>query len=81
MQVNEKIKIKENDNDKVSSLLDCSVVSAESTLLHGDCLELMKDISDSNIDMICCDMPYGATLDAIQKNNKRQWGNSVNCPR
>jgi len=30
-------------------------------LLHGDCLELMKDIPDSNIDMICCDMPYGAT--------------------
>lgn len=28
-------------------------------LLHGDCLELMKDISDESIDMILCDLPYG----------------------
>ena len=25
----------------------------------GDCLELMKDISDKSIDMILCDLPYG----------------------
>ena len=30
-------------------------------LLHGDCLELMKDISDKSIDMILCDLPYGQT--------------------
>jgi site-specific DNA-methyltransferase (adenine-specific) len=30
-------------------------------LLHGDCLELMKDISDKSIDMILCDLPYGTT--------------------
>lgn len=27
----------------------------------GDCLELMKDITDKSIDMILCDLPYGTT--------------------
>lgn len=32
------------------------------TALHsGCCLELMAEISDNSIDMICCDMPYGTT--------------------
>ncbi len=31
------------------------------TLYQGDCLELMKDISDSSVDMILCDLPYGTT--------------------
>jgi len=31
------------------------------SLLHGDCLELMKDIPDGSIDMILCDLPYGTT--------------------
>ena len=30
-------------------------------LLHGDCLEKMKDIPDKSIDMILCDLPYGTT--------------------
>lgn len=30
-------------------------------LYHGDCLELMSDISDGSIDMILCDLPYGTT--------------------
>ena len=30
-------------------------------LLHGDCLERMKDIPDKSIDMILCDPPYGTT--------------------
>ena len=30
-------------------------------LLHGDCLELMKNIKDKSIDMILCDLPYGKT--------------------
>ena len=33
----------------------------EIKLLHGDCLELMKDIPDKSIDMILCDLPYGTT--------------------
>lgn len=28
---------------------------------HGDCLEIMKDIPDSSIDMVLCDLPYGVT--------------------
>lgn len=30
-------------------------------LLHGDCLELMKEIPDNSIDMVLCDPPYGTT--------------------
>ncbi len=30
-------------------------------LLHGDCLDLMKNIPDKSIDMILCDLPYGIT--------------------
>lgn len=30
-------------------------------LLKGDCLELMKELPDKNIDMILCDLPYGTT--------------------
>lgn len=30
-------------------------------LIHGDCLEKMKDIPDKSIDMILCDPPYGTT--------------------
>ena len=26
-------------------------------VLHGDCLELMKEIPDGSIDMILCDLP------------------------
>ena len=32
-----------------------------SILLHGDCLELMKDLDDNSIDLIFCDLPYGQT--------------------
>ena len=30
-------------------------------LFKGDCLEIMKQISDKSIDMILCDLPYGTT--------------------
>ena len=30
-------------------------------LYNGDCLELMKNIPDKSVDMILCDLPYGAT--------------------
>lgn len=30
-------------------------------LLYGDCLDLMAEIPDGSIDMVCCDMPYGTT--------------------
>ena len=28
-------------------------------IFNGDCLEVMKDISDNSIDLIICDLPYG----------------------
>lgn len=31
------------------------------SLHNGDCLELMRDISDGSVDMILCDLPYGTT--------------------
>lgn len=30
-------------------------------LMHGDCLELMREIPDGSVDMILCDLPYGTT--------------------
>ena len=30
-------------------------------LMFGDCLERMKEIPDSSVDMILCDLPYGTT--------------------
>ena len=32
-----------------------------SILLHGDCLDEMKDIDDNSVDFIFCDLPYGQT--------------------
>jgi site-specific DNA-methyltransferase (adenine-specific) len=31
------------------------------TVIHGDCLDEMKRITDKSIDMILCDLPYGTT--------------------
>lgn len=33
----------------------------ETNLLHGDCLELMKDIPDGSVDMVLADLPYETT--------------------
>lgn len=30
-------------------------------VIHGDCLDVMKQIPDKSIDMILCDLPYGTT--------------------
>ncbi len=29
------------------------------TLVHGDCLEVMKYIPSGSVDMVLCDPPYG----------------------
>lgn len=48
--------------------------------MQGDCLEKMKDIPDSSIDMVLCDLPYGITkckwdkalsLESLWKEYKR----------
>lgn len=30
-------------------------------IIHGDCLQVMKNIECDSIDFICCDLPYGVT--------------------
>lgn len=30
-------------------------------ILHGDCLELMKNVADESVQLICTDLPYGTT--------------------
>ena len=46
----------------------------------GDCLQIMKDIPDNSVDMVCCDLPFGTTqnkwdtiipLDALWVHYKR----------
>ena len=42
-------------------------------LLQGDCLELMNDIPDHSVNMICSDLPYGTTQckwDSVLDMNK-----------
>lgn len=40
-------------------------------LVHGDCIEKMKDISGGSVDLLICDLPYGC-LGAIDKNGDAQ---------
>lgn len=37
------------------------VVKENYTLLHGDCLERMKEIPDGSVDLVLVDLPYGTT--------------------
>ena len=39
-------------------------------LLHGDCLELMKDIPDGSVDMVLTDPPYGMSFQSDYRKNK-----------
>lgn len=39
----------------------------DSYIKQGDCLELMKELSDKSIDMILCDLPYGVTANSEDK--------------
>jgi site-specific DNA-methyltransferase (adenine-specific) len=50
------------------------------TIYQGDCLQVMREIADKSIDLICCDLPYGVTqnpedkplpLDILWKEYKR----------
>lgn len=34
---------------------------ANSSLLLGDCMQIIQDIPDKSIDMVCCDLPYQIT--------------------
>ena len=37
------------------------MTTAKTTLLQGDCLDLMQEIPTGSVDMILCDLPYGTT--------------------
>ena len=43
-------------------------------LLFGDCLELMRDIPNATVDMICCDLPYGVTA-------RNEWDKVIDLPK
>jgi DNA modification methylase len=46
-------------------------------LLHGDCLNVMKDISANSVDCFICDLPYGClTGGGGQEKKKRQQSNA-----
>lgn len=45
-------------------------------LIHGDCLEKMKDISSCSVDLILCDLPYGCLIGGGGQEKKRQEANS-----
>lgn len=44
-------------------------------LLHGDCLEKLKDVSNNSIDLVILDLPYGQTIAEWDKhiNIQRLW--------
>jgi site-specific DNA-methyltransferase (adenine-specific) len=49
-------------------------------LMRGDCLDLMKNIPDNSIDLICCDLPYGTTdVHGGKKSKNRflEWDNII----
>lgn len=48
--------------------------SDDITLLRGDCLELLKEISDGSVDAVIADPPY-ATLN--RNNPDAQWDNEL----
>ena len=37
------------------------ITNEDVQLIHGDCLEVMKSIPASSVDLILCDLPYGVT--------------------
>ena len=49
------------------------------TLLKGDCLQVMKDISSNSIDLILCDLPYGCLTGGggKKKGKRKENGESV----
>ena len=45
--------------------------------LHGDCLELMKELPDKSVDCFICDLPYGC-LNAGRKQNDKWYDRRQN---
>lgn len=49
--------------NNLNIIKDCSNIKKilPNTIICGDCLKVMKSISDKSVDMILCDLPYGTT--------------------
>lgn len=55
---------------------EVSIIKADRyELYHGDCLEVMKNIPDNEVDLVLCDLPYGTTECKWDKfiDNKSMW--------
>ena len=46
-------------------------------LLHGDCLQVMRDLSANSIDLFVCDLPYGCLTGGGKEKAKRGEGNVI----
>ncbi len=49
-------------------------------LMHGDCLELMKNIPDGSVDLVLTDPPYGTMKNAALdgwRNKTTEWDNEI----
>lgn len=42
-------------------------------IIHGDCLEVMRDIPDKSIDLVLTDPPYGIDFQSSRRVDKTQW--------
>ena len=53
------------------------------TFYQGDCLEIMKDLSDNSIDCFICDLPYGqlvrSSIGETAEKKKCFSGNATGC--
>ena len=47
-------------------------------LMHGDCLELMKNIPDKSVDMVLCDPPYGIGYQSARKPKEQRFSKIIN---
>lgn len=46
------------------------------TLLHGDCLEVMKTLPDKSVDLFLCDLPYGCLTGGAGKEKAKRMKNT-----
>lgn len=49
----------------------------KTTLLHGDCIELMQHIPDGSVDMVLTDPPYGIDYQSCWKKDKTDRWNKI----
>lgn len=42
-------------------------------LIHGDCLEQLKNLEDNSVDLVLADPPYGMDYQSAWRTDKTQW--------